>query len=109
MTRYSLVLSTCPSDAAERIALALLEEKLCACVNIVPHVLSLYHWSDKIERSSESLLLMKTEENRKEDLLDALRRVHPYEVPEFVVIPIEWGSKSYLKWISESTSSGASP
>ncbi len=102
MARYSLVLSTCPSDAAESIALALLKKRLCACVNIIPKVLSLYHWKGNIERESESLLLMKTEEAKKEVLLEALREVHPYDVPELVVLPIEWGSRDYLEWISES-------
>jgi periplasmic divalent cation tolerance protein len=102
MTKYVLVISTCPADAAESIAPALLEEHLCACVNIVPQVLSFFYWKGEIERSNEALLLMKTEDARKEDLLDAMKKLHPYEVPEFVVVPIEWGAKSYLDWISES-------
>ena len=102
MAKFVLVISTCPADAAESIALALLEQHLCACVNIIPKVLSIYHWEGEIERGNESVLLMKTEGSKKEELLGALRRVHPYEVPEFVVVPIQWGSRPYLEWISAS-------
>ena len=103
MTEYLLVISTTPPDDADRIARVLVESKKCACVNIVRSVSSIYHWKGEIHENAECILFMKTEDQYKEALFELLKKSHPYEVPEFVIVPISWGSKDYLDWISAST------
>ncbi len=102
MSDYVVALTTCPKDKSEDLARCLVEERVCACVNIVASVMSIYHWKDEIVTDEESLLIMKTREDHKDDLWDAIKRKHPYEVPEYVILPIKWGSKDYLDWISAS-------
>lgn len=103
MTEYVVVLSTCPEKDAEIIGRNLVESKKCACVNILRGVTSIYHWKGEIETDSESILLMKTKIDLKEVLFTELQKLHPYEVPEFVVLPIKWGSREYLDWIGDNT------
>ena len=105
MTDKKIVLTTCGSaEDADRIARALLERRLCACVNIVPGVRSLYHWQGKIEDDAELLLTIKTTEAAIEPLKTALAEIHPYDVPELVVLPVEGGSAAYLDWIAANVS-----
>ena|ERR1041385_1230746 len=102
MTDKVLVLSTAGSqDEAKKIATILVERRLAACVNIVPRIQSVYRWEGKIESSEEFLLLIKTIRVREEALRSAIRELHSYELPEFIVISIESGSAEYLKWIEE--------
>jgi periplasmic divalent cation tolerance protein len=102
MTDKRIVLTTCGTAAdAERVARALLERRLAACVNIVAGVRSLYHWQGRIEDEGELLLIVKTTAGAIEALKAAIGEVHPYEVPEMVVLPIDDGSQKYLDWISE--------
>ena len=101
MPEYVVVLTTCPMKISEELARALVEKRACACVNIIPKVTSFYHWKDEIVEDNESLLIMKTEAKYIEKLWEAVKEKHPYEVPEYVVIPIEWGSQDYLAWISQ--------
>lgn len=102
MPDYVVALTTCPKDQSEGLARSLVEEKACACVNIIFNVKSIYHWKDEIVVDEEAILIMKTEVDHKEVLWKAIKRKHPYEVPEFVVLPIKWGSQDYLNWISAS-------
>jgi len=102
MNEYVVALTTCPTNKSEDLARSLVEERVCACVNIVSSVTSIYHWKDEIITDEESLLIMKTTMNSKQDLWSAVKKKHPYEVPEFVIIPIKWGSQDYLNWISDS-------
>ncbi len=100
MTDKIVVLSTCDSEEeAKRLARHLVEERLAACVNIVPGARSVYRWKDKIEESSEFLLVIKS----RRDLFPALRaeleKVHSYEVPEVIALPISDGSEPYLSWL----------
>jgi periplasmic divalent cation tolerance protein len=100
MTDKIIVLSSCATEAdAERLARALVEGRFAACVNIVPGARSFYHWKGEIESSQEFLLLVKTSR----DLFPALRaeieKLHPYELPEIVAIPIVAGSDNYLAWL----------
>lgn len=101
MTDKRIVLTTCgkPEDA-DRIARALLDRRLAACVNILPGVRSLYRWQGKIEEDSELLLVIKTTAAAVETLKTAVAAMHPYEVPELVVLPIEDGAARYLEWIA---------
>ena len=103
MSEYILAISTCPEDIADDLARKLVESKRCACVNIIRNVFSIYHWKGAIEEDNEAILLMKTKKELEDSLSSELKKHHSYEVPEFVVIPIESGSASYLKWIGEST------
>jgi periplasmic divalent cation tolerance protein len=89
---------------AERIARALVERRLAACVNVVAGVVSIYRWKDGVERDEERLLVVKTRADRVEALRDALVALHPYELPELVVLPVEAGHLPYLAWIRESVS-----
>ncbi len=100
---YSLLLSTTSSkDEAQSIAQTLVERKLVACVNIVGPITSVYRWKGAIEDSQEFLLLMKTDSQKFNEVRDALKALHSYEVPELVELSIENGIPSYLNWIAES-------
>ena len=101
-TAHRIVLCTCPDTAsAERIAEALVAEKLAACVNIVPGLTSMYIWKGDTVRDSESLLLIKTRLDVLVPLQEAVQRLHPYELPEFVSVSIAEGSTAYLNWIDQ--------
>jgi periplasmic divalent cation tolerance protein len=105
MMEYAVALTTCPMKNSEELARSLVEARVCACVNIIPKITSIYHWKEKIVVDTEALLFMKTESRFAESLWEILKRNHPYEVPEYIVLPIEWGSQDYLNWISESLKS----
>jgi periplasmic divalent cation tolerance protein len=98
-----VVLTTFPLDRdAQAFARTLVDERLAACVNVLPPMKSIYRWKDAVEAADEQQLVMKTTANRLEDLKARLKSLHPYELPEFVVIPVE-GSHDYLAWVAEST------
>lgn len=98
-----VVLITAPSeDVAVKIATALVEEKLAACVNIVPGLRSIYRWEGKICDDREVLLVAKTKQSVFEKLKDSVRSLHPYTTPEIIAIPVTAGFESYLKWVDES-------
>jgi periplasmic divalent cation tolerance protein len=101
MPEFVVALTTCPRNKSEDLAHSLVDERVCACVNIVSSVKSIYHWKDEIVTDEESLLIMKTQEDYKEILWESIKKMHPYDVPEFVILPIKWGSANYLNWISE--------
>jgi periplasmic divalent cation tolerance protein len=90
------------AEDAQRIARALVERQAAACVNIVPGLTSVYRWKGKIETEGEHLLVIKTRRERVPALKAALASVHPYEVPELVVMPVEDGHEPYLRWVDES-------
>lgn len=102
MTDMRVVLTTAGSvDEARRIAEALVDRKLAACVNIVPKVVSIYRWKGKVEEAEEWMLLVKTAAPF-ERVRDAILEIHSYELPECMAISIEDGSPEYLKWLSDS-------
>ena len=102
MTDKRLVLTTAGSrDEARRIAEALVERKLAACVNIVPGVVSIYRWKGKSEESEEWLLWIKTTARAFPRVRDTIKELHSYELPECVCLTVEDGSAEYLKWIDE--------
>jgi periplasmic divalent cation tolerance protein len=103
LTNKYLVLVTCASAAqAKGIARAVVEQRLAACVNILPGVVtSIYRWKGKVESARERLLLIKTSRKRLAKLQATVERLHSYDVPEFIALPIAAGSRSYLAWISE--------
>jgi|SRR5579862_63396 len=103
MTDKRIVLSTASSaDEARRIAHHLVEQRLAACVNIVPGIQSIYRWQGKVESSQEWMLLIKTTTEKFVQVRDAIRQLHSYQVPECVSISIEDGSADYLEWIGNS-------
>jgi periplasmic divalent cation tolerance protein len=103
LTGPVLVLSTVGTrEDAERIAAALVDERLAACVNVVPGLASTYRWKNAVQRDEELLLLIKTRAEHVEDLGARLRALHPYEVPELIVLPIAGGHGPYLDWIRDS-------
>lgn len=95
---------TCPEAyTAERIATALVEERLAACVNIVPGLRSIYRWEGAIEATDEVLLLIKTLPDRYPALQDRLRELHPYELPELLAVTSAFGLPDYLRWVADET------
>lgn len=100
---FRVVLSTAGSEEeGARIAKSLLERKLCACVNLVPKIRSLYRWEGAIQDDAEILLIMKTTRENLQPLSDYLAEIHSYDVPEVLAIAVEEGSASYLEWLAES-------
>jgi periplasmic divalent cation tolerance protein len=98
-----VVLVTCSSAVeARRIARAVVEARLAACVNILPGaVTSIYRWKGKVESAKERLLLIKTSRKKMAQLRAAVERLHSYDVPEFLALPIAVGSPMYLDWMDE--------
>ena len=96
------------ADVASGLARKLLDRRLVACVNLLPSVRSLYWWKGAIEDDAECVLLMKTRADRYDALAAALETLHPYDVPELIVLPIEAGSAAYLGWVDESVTGQAS-
>jgi periplasmic divalent cation tolerance protein len=106
VSEHVVVLSTvAKAEDARRIAHALVERRLAACVNVVPGVRSVYRWKGRIEEDDERLLVIKTRRDRAEALRQALVALHPYELPEAIVLPVEAGHAPYLAWLDESTRS----
>ena len=103
MTDKLVVVVTCSSAAeARRIARAVVEARLAACVNILPGaVTSIYRWKGKVESAQERMLLIKTSRKRLRKLQAAVEKLHSYDVPEFIALPIVEGSRSYLAWLEE--------
>lgn len=87
---------------AERIARRLVAGGFAACVNVVPGLVSHYRWKGKMCRDAEFLLVMKTASTKAKRLEKEIASLHPYELPEFVVLPVSTGSSLYLKWILKS-------
>ncbi|HUK36031.1 MAG TPA: divalent-cation tolerance protein CutA [Vicinamibacterales bacterium] len=102
MSDVVLVLSTVPDDveSADALARTLVEEKLAACVNILPAMSSIYRWRGAIERGVERQLIVKTTRANLPALNARFVELHSYELPEFIVIDIQSGSSDYLAWIA---------
>ena len=104
MSDYSVILCTTNSiENAKEIANSLVKEKLCACVNIIPSITSIYNWGNKIEEDNEILMIIKTKKDLFEKLETRIKELHPYEIPEIISLDIKKGSIKYLDWISENT------
>ncbi len=105
-----LVLTNLPDRAvAERLAEALVEQRLAACVNLLAPCRSVYRWKGELQRDEEHPLLAKTTAERYAALEAAIRAAHPYELPEIIAVPIERGLPAYLKWIASETDSPTPP
>ncbi len=102
-----LCLCTCPdAGTADRIADALVAERLAACVQVLPGATSVYRWQGKVEHARETLLLIKTGRERLDALTARVVALHPYELPEVVAVDITGGSHAYLDWIACETRAG---
>ncbi len=97
-----IVYVTCPPNDSEKLAEAVINEKLAACVNILP-AKSLYFWEGKLCRDKEALLIVKTTRGRYNDLESKIKKIHPYDTPEIVAIKAESVQADYLKWVHEQT------
>jgi periplasmic divalent cation tolerance protein len=99
MTDKIVVLTTCDSEKqAEKLARHLVDQRVAACVNVLPKARSIYRWKEKVEEAAEWLLIIKS----RRDLFDALRaevqKLHTYEIPELIALPVVDGSEAYLAW-----------
>ena len=101
---HVVVLTTLPVDAdGDAFGHALVEERLAACVNLMAPMESVYRWEGRVERETERQIIIKTTRERLGSLWDRVRELHPYEVPEFIVLAIADGNDAYLRWIGDST------
>src|SRR5438552_10418162 len=104
MTDAVLVLTTvADDDRAEPLARTLVEERLAACVNLHPPMVSIYRWKGAVERDAERQLVIKTTRDRLLALELRVRELHPYEVPELIVLAVDGGSAAYFDWVRTET------
>ncbi|MCP4501694.1 MAG: divalent-cation tolerance protein CutA [Deltaproteobacteria bacterium] len=95
-----LLLCTVPTtEVAKEISQALLRKKLCACINVIPGVRSFYQWEGTMHDEQEVLLVVKSTGLRSDELCNSFVELHPYDVPEVLVLDVESGSEAYLKWV----------
>lgn len=101
-TDCQIVLNTCPDEqTAERLAAALVEKEIAACVNIIPGIQSVYQWKGRVEKDREWLLVIKAAAARYADIEHTIVSLHPYELPEIIAVPISAGLPAYLAWVTE--------
>jgi periplasmic divalent cation tolerance protein len=106
MTQDQVVaLVTCPLERAEGFAQKLVQNRLAACINIVPRVVSVYRWQGAVEKDDEALMIIKTSRLRLEAIEQCLAEIHPNEVFELITLPITGGAQNYLDWITAQTRS----
>ena len=104
MTNVVLVLTTVPDgQVGEAVARKLVEDRLAACVNVLPPMTSFYRWRGALEREVECQLVIKTTSQRVPAVQARLGELHPYELPEFLVLTVADGSTAYLKWVQGET------
>jgi periplasmic divalent cation tolerance protein len=107
MTDKQIILTTAGSEEeAKKIARAMVERRLAACVNIIPQMESIYRWQGKVDESREWLLLIKTSAALFPAVRDAIRELHSYDLPECIALNIADGNKEYLKWLENSVGAG---
>lgn len=99
-----VVLCTSPKSNSEQLANKILESKLAACVNITSDITSLYWWQGKVQKDCEQMLIIKTSEEHFDRLEDLISSIHPYDVPEIVALPINYGSENYMEWLFKEVS-----
>lgn len=98
-----MVLTTFPVDGADTLAIALVEERLAACVNVLEPMRSTYRWKGRVETSVERQVIIKTAAAKVAALEVRVKALHPYDLPEFIVLGIDSGSHAYLAWLGESS------
>ena len=95
----ALLVTAPDEETGRRIARVLVEERLAACVNVLPGVHSIYRWKGAVEEADEVMLVAKTRAERASALAARVRALHPYELPEVVALPVTDGSRAYLRWV----------
>lgn len=101
---HLIVLCTCPDQAtADEIADTLVDHGCAACVNILPGVTSIYSWQGKVHRDAELQLIIKTTRTAYREVEETIQRLHPYELPEILAVPVAKGQGDYLQWITIQT------
>jgi periplasmic divalent cation tolerance protein len=104
MKEFIVIFVTCSSSQeAEKIGNFLVENRLAACVNVIPEVKSIFFWKGKISQEKEVLLIAKSRMDLFDSIQKEIKRLHSYEIPEIIALPVEAGSEEYLEWIRQET------
>jgi periplasmic divalent cation tolerance protein len=104
MDEVILVITNLPDRAAAvKLAQALVERRLAACVNVLAECTSVYRWKGVVENTAEVPVLIKTRAARYEEVEGAIRELHPYELPEIIAVPVSRGHDEYLQWVADET------
>lgn len=99
---HIVILVTCAKEEeADRIATEIVTEKLAACINVIPRIRSYYIWEGKLQKDEEYLLLIKSLPGKVKKLEETIQRLHSYDIPEFIILPLIGGSEKYLGWMEE--------
>ena len=100
-----LILSTCPIDQAQILAEQLVQHRHAACVNLLPHIHSIYRWQGEICQDKETLMFIKTAQHQVEQCVAYLKEIHPYDVPEIITFPVDTQTSlsAYVQWVSSMT------
>lgn len=100
MSQHRITYVTAPAEVAEQIATTLVDIDLAVCINIIEKVGSIYKWEGRVEKSQESLLIIKTTTEKTDQVIAKIKEIHPYEVPEAISFDITAGNQEYLDWLS---------
>ncbi|MEK6682107.1 MAG: divalent-cation tolerance protein CutA [Nitrospirota bacterium] len=103
MEAVVILITASSIDEAKKIGNALMEERLIACVNIIPQVESIFYWQEKVCNEKEALMIIKTRKSLINDIIKRVKSIHSYSVPEIIALPIISGSEDYLKWVGDVT------
>jgi periplasmic divalent cation tolerance protein len=107
MAQVRVAIITVPRDEAKSLAKGIIEERLGACVNILPKIESLYWWENKVQTEEESILMVKSIEAKVGLLVDYVKENHPYEIPEIIVLPLTEGLPEYINWVMDAMATGS--
>ncbi len=103
MEAVVILITASSIDEARKIGNTLMEERLIACVNIIPQVESIFYWQEKVCNEKEALMIIKTRKSLINDIIKRVKSIHSYSVPEIIALPIISGSEDYLKWVGDVT------
>ena len=98
-----IFVTTASSEEAQQISTALLQQRKAACVNVLSGVNSSFWWQDEIDSAQESLLIIKTKTSLLDEVIELVRQLHGYEVPEIIALPVIGGNRDYLEWVAQET------
>ncbi|MEW5994414.1 MAG: divalent-cation tolerance protein CutA [Candidatus Zixiibacteriota bacterium] len=106
MQNIRVVFVSIPRDEANNLARGMVENRLAACVNVVPRIESFFWWDDKLEHDQEALLIIKTTQQRFDELRAWVVQNHPYDLPEIISLPLSDGLPDYIEWVKKETERG---